>query len=87
MSGGVCTSASDSNERARACQARKLAGWTADGLCLTMRLLEQHGNPARVGIGQWPQQDRIDEREDRRVDADADRERQQRDAREAWTLQ
>jgi hypothetical protein len=45
--------------------------------------LPQHDEPVRVGVVEGPKQHAIDEREDRGVDADGQRQRQHDDEREA----
>jgi hypothetical protein len=57
--------------------ARRLAG----------RALPDLDQPLRVAVGQGPQQRRLDGREDRRVRADAERQRDDRDRGEAAVAQ
>ena len=86
LSGGVCTSASASNARARARHSRKFSGWTLTVPSAAERLLAQDDQPVGPWIRQRPEEDGIDEGEDRGVCADAEGERQDRDRAETRAL-
>ena len=58
----------------RRCEASRVAS----------QRLPDRDQPIGVGVGQRPQQRRVDQREDRAVGADAERQRRHRDRREHW---
>jgi hypothetical protein len=86
LRGIVCTSASASNDRARARHSRKFSGWTGDRAFGQERLLTQNDEPIRAGIRQRSKEDAVDEREDCGVGADAEGDGQYRNRAESRAL-